>query len=267
MEKLTIVTINYHSDADIKRLKLSLDEQITNFKWIFKVRDNNTDNIGYGRAINEIGLTCPTPYVLIINPDTQFIHPDTLQSMVDMLESNERIGALGPKLIDKDNRIQWSFDKRPSLYRMITDKPLALLYKYFGNNDIVSKILKLLAIKYDLKNSHMNIDWVSGAALLVRTDVFNKVGGFDPNIFMYFEDVDLCVRIKSMGYLIFYDSTNEIRHFVGQSFQPNQDKSKMYYDSQDYYFKKHTNRLSYFIIKSIRVHYQKLNIKLYINRY
>ncbi len=267
MNKLTIIVINFHTEEEIANLKASLDEQETDFDWSFEVRDNNEDNIGFGSAINEIANRIDSKYFLFLNPDTKFLEKDTLQKMVNFADSHPKIGIFTPMLIDSQDNVQWSFGKKLTLAGLITDKPLALMYKLFQSNKFMMQLLAKLSVRYDFTNYHDDIDWVAGAAMFIQSDLFKKIGGFDKNIFMYFEDVDLCLRIKPLGYKIAYVPDLRIRHLVGQSHSSNSSKTNIYYKSQDYFFKKHYGLLTQVILRILRVPYHLLNLKYLINKY
>ncbi|MDD4996226.1 MAG: glycosyltransferase family 2 protein [Patescibacteria group bacterium] len=82
-------------------------------------------------------------------------------------------------------------------------------------------------------------DWLSGAALFVRKKVFERLGGFDENFFMYFEDRDFCRRAKKIGYGMKILSEIKVIHFGGQSLPDNKTRKRLYYQAQSYYWQKH----------------------------
>jgi N-acetylglucosaminyl-diphospho-decaprenol L-rhamnosyltransferase len=85
---------------------------------------------------------------------------------------------------------------------------------------------------------------VSGCALIIRRSVFQEIEGFDENFFLYFEDVDLCKRVKNKGYKVIVDNRTSIIHLGGKSIEQRQTRKKYYYVSQDYYFGKYGNYIS-----------------------
>ncbi|NTV41378.1 MAG: hypothetical protein HGA61_03845, partial [Candidatus Moranbacteria bacterium] len=103
-----------------------------------------------------------------------------------------------------------------------------------------------------------NLDWVSGAAFLINADLFKEIGGFDENFFMYFEDVDLCLRLKRLGKKILLLSKSNVLHFGGRSSNNDLEKKRYYYESQDYYFKKHFGIFQAISIKFIRELFLKI---------
>lgn len=123
------------------------------------------------------------------------------------------------------------------------------LWDLIGNNIGFQRSKKIWESKEKIP-----CDWVSGAALFIRRELFQKLGGFDENFFMYYEDIDLCRRAKKIGSEVIHFPVVEIRHFGGKSFLKNSDglQKKYFYNSQDYYFKKHFGRKTAFITRLLR---------------
>jgi hypothetical protein len=89
--------------------------------------------------------------------------------------------------------------------------------------------------------------------MFIRKELFEKLKGFDENFFMYFEDVDLCRRVRNLGYKILYYPEFIIKHFGGKSFDSKKEQQELYYKSQDYYFQKHFGKIKVNLLKLIRM--------------
>lgn len=155
-------------------------------------------NLGYGAAMNAgVALLPPTVrWVLLSNPDV-VLTAGAIDELVRVAEQDERIAAVGPALLTADGEIYPSARAVPSLrtgvghalfVNLWVENPWTRAYR----NDQAT-----LAVERDA-------GWLSGACLLVRRDVFEKLGGFDPGYFMYFEDVDLGYRMGKAGYRSVY---------------------------------------------------------------
>ncbi len=96
------------------------------------------------------------------------------------------------------------------------------------------------------------VDWVSGCALFIRQDLFSRLGGFDEDFFLYFEDVDLCHRAKNLGYEIIVTEKMRLTHLGGRSLKQSAARKRHYYRSQDIYFKKCRPKLEGFFLKLLR---------------
>lgn len=170
-----------------------LDERV---EYIF-----NGANIGFGAGHN-IGIRKSmefnSQYHLILNPDIEF-GKGTLEKLVDFLNSKLDVGLVSPKTLYPDGNIQY-------LCRMLPT-PFDFFLKRFIPKPILS-LVKTRIDRYEFKdkdyNKVMEVPFLSGCFMLVRTEVFKKVGMFDENIFMYTEDIDLCRRIFKSYKTIYY---------------------------------------------------------------
>lgn len=195
------------------------------------------ENLGFGTANNRGVKVSSGKYLLFLNADT-VSGEDSLGKMVNFLENNPKTGAAGLKLITGDGKTQeWSCGPKTSLLKTIKNN-FGFIPKHLWQS-----------------GSPVRVDWVSGAALMVRKSVFEEIGGFDENFFMYFEDEDLCWRIKELGYDVYYLGNLTITHLGGQSFEHNKIKSlqkNFFYQSQNYFFKKHYGIITSAIVRFLR---------------
>ncbi len=192
------------------------------------------DNVGFGRAHNKGALAARGEYLFFLNPDT-LIPFGFLESMVKALEADPRIGIVGPEIIGEDGLVN---EEHCGLKKT----PLSLVGK---------KIIRG-GTRGEIGGGISEKDWVSGGALMIRKKLFSELGGFDHNYFMYFEDVDLCLRAKKHGYKIAVDSGTQLVHKSGKSFLSEKAKKRFYYASQDYYFKKNFGILAAVLVRVLR---------------
>lgn len=179
------------------------------------------DNIGFG-AGNNRGVKLATGRILgFINPDTLWIGA-YLRNIVRTFDEKKEIGILGMEMRDTDGREEmWSAGRAPSLVNL------------FLNNIIPARQA------YWKKSGLSFPDRVSGGALFIRKDLFDDLGGFDEAFFLYFEDVDLCTRVREQGFLVARDTATPIVHLGGKSKASVMDQKKYFYASQRIYYKKH----------------------------
>lgn len=168
-------------------------------------------NIGFGRACN-LGLSkAKGNYILFLNPDT-LVPENTLTHCVSFLNNNQQTGAVGVKMINGfGNFLPESKRANPSLsntFFKVTG--LASLFPTSGlfNNYALGQLTK---------NENHRIDVLAGAFMMVRRALLESLQGFDPVFFMYGEDIDLSLRIRKMGYDIYYLGEASIIHYKGQS--------------------------------------------------
>ena len=203
-------------------------------------------NVGFGQAHNAGFRQARGEYVLFLNPDTK-IPSGALSVLLDIFAGNEKVGIVAPLLVDSAGKIESDcFGSRRTPLSMIGGKI------FLKKNPAVTE------------NEIFETDWVSGGAMMARRDVFEKVGGFDENFFMYFEDVDLCRRMKKLGHRVMIHPGVRVFHESGKSFENEREKKKHYYTSQDYYLRKHFGPAWAGLVKIVRLPYYVKNV--YLNR-
>ena len=168
----------------------------------------NPSNLGFAAGNNRAMEVARGDHLLLLNSDTR-VEPGALGRMADFLSANPQVGAVGPKLLSEDGSVQLSCGIRPSLLSEFVNK--MLLHNLFPF--------------YKLGRWHhretRDVDWVMGACLLVRRQIVEEVGGLDPAIFMYHEDLDWCLRIRDSGWRISYFPFSSIHHLRGASTRQN----------------------------------------------
>lgn len=251
--KCSIIIVNYKSEAYLEKCLYSIGEQFQKDDFAFEVlvvnNDNkklllkntykfnlkiieNGQNIGFGKANNIGASQANGDHFFFLNPDTVLID-DSLVNTVDNLEKHQGVGIIGSRIIKySQNRPQpWTCGNKSSITNII-----------FRNT--INKPWR--------KKVPTNVDWVSGAALLIRKELFEKLGGFDENFFMYFEDQDLCLRAKAHGNSIIFFPHMSVVHFDGKSWRNNSQKKHFFYKSQIYFFDKHHGSIKTNFLKILR---------------
>ncbi len=174
----------------------------------------NTDNVGFGRANNQVLSACTAPYVLLLNPDT-VVRPGAISGLVDKMESLPNAAVIGSRLLNADGSLQrWTGGAYPRL--------LNLLNHYFFLDRLLPRSLRSppLYLDHDVQKD-TQVDWVSGACMLLRRSALQgKL--FNSNYFMYGEDMELCHRLKLAGGDIIYSPAVSIIHYQGESMKQQQ---------------------------------------------
>src|SRR5512139_3726511 len=200
---LDIVVINYNTTSYLLRCVKSMYDTLEDASVNILVQDNgsvddvkrilmrfpevilseNGMNLGYAKAINK-GLTeCCSPYVMVLNPDTIVQH-EFFEIVLDYMESHPDVGILGPRVLDPDGSTQGSARSFPDPLTGLFGRA-SFLSKWLPNNPITRR--NVPTNKWD-GITPLEVDWVSGACMVVRRRALGEVGLMDERFFMYWED-------------------------------------------------------------------------------
>jgi len=221
-----IIVDNNSTDGSKEYLPL----KFTNVKFIF-----NDANLGFAKACNQGFEISSGNYVLFLNPDT-ILTETCLKDCISFFETHADAGAAGVRMLDEDgNFLKESKRGLPS--------PAASFYKLFGLTAMFPGS-KTIAKYYQghLREDEINpVDVLSGAFMMIKKEVFEKVNGFDESFFMYGEDIDLCLRITQQGYKNYYLGKVSITHSKGGSTVYNYKYIRDFYGAMNLFVKKHYN--------------------------
>ncbi|MGI6342332.1 MAG: glycosyltransferase [Bacteroidales bacterium] len=171
----------------------------------------NKDNVGFSKANNQAIRIAKGEYVLLLNPDT-VIETDTLAKVVNFMDETPDAGGLGVKMVDgKGNFLPESKRGLPT--------PKVSFFKMSGLSKIFpkSKTFNKYHLGYLDKEQIHSVEILSGAFMLLRKSVLDKIGLLDEDFFMYGEDIDLSYRILQAGYKNYYYPKTRIIHYKGES--------------------------------------------------
>lgn len=211
------------------------------FPWMRLIA--NSENRGFAVANNQALRIAKGRYIVLLNPDT-IVLPDTFNTAYKYLNEHEDIGALGCQLLNPDKTLQLSCAYEfPSI--------LFILGRIFVRATGVSSILDRFFpnLRYPFKwwltpNDHRyprEVAHVTGACLWVRKEVLDRVGLLDEQYFMYFEETELCYRIKRDGWKIYYLPNTRVIHVQHASARTSKD---FFFGEREFHF--YRNRLIFF---------------------
>jgi hypothetical protein len=233
-----IVVDNNSSDESIRMIKSDFPQ--------VKLIENKT-NAGFTKASNQAINITRGRNIMLLNPDTEVID-NALNKMVRFLDSRRDCGALGCKLLNTDGSLQRSCRTFPTLEVMLYSA--LFLDSLFPKSRLFGKYFMTW---WDF-NETREVDQPMGSALMVKKEVLDKVGLFDENIFIWFDEVDLCYRIKKAGFKIFFTPEAQIKHHLSQSFKQWKSVPQIFKGSvtwrksRNYFFKKHKGMPSVFAL-------------------
>jgi len=157
----------------------------------------NPSNVGFGRAVNQGFRMAQGKYILILNPDVTML-PGSAEKAIHFLEEHPEVALLLPKLLNPDGTLQFScrtFPNFPAFFYRRT--PLG---KFFPNHKVIREHLML-----DWEHDEVReVDWGMGACMFLRREDLKDKNIFDERFFLYFEDIDLCFRLKDEGRKVIY---------------------------------------------------------------
>jgi N-acetylglucosaminyl-diphospho-decaprenol L-rhamnosyltransferase len=200
---------------------------------VVQVGRNGGFAVGNNAAIRPaLASATPPDYLFLLNPDT-LTKPKAIRTLIDFMEQHPEIGLTGSKMIYPDGTTQLSSFRFHSVLSEIENSVRL---------GIVSKLLKQHQVVIPLPNEPVQVDWVGGAAMMVRREVFDKIGLLDESYFVYYEETDLCLRAKRAGWSSWYVPQSVIVHLEGQSTGVSDAKKKpkrrprYWFESRRHYF-------------------------------
>lgn len=187
-----IVVDNNSNDTTVKKIAKFLPA----VKFI-----KSQKNLGFGAGNNLASKEAKGGFLLILNPDTKFIEP--IDQLISFYNQTPEVGIVGPKLLMPNGQVQPSVRKLPTIWAAFKEFILGIKNAYSqyvpeGGNPV-------------------EVECLYGATVLIKKDLFESLGGFDEKYFLYYEDIDLCGRIRNLGKKIYYYPKVKVKHLVGAS--------------------------------------------------
>ena len=229
--KLSVTICSWNTQSDLRDCLQSLQDAHNEASFEVIVIDNNSEdgspdmverefpsvrlfrmsqNLGFTGGHNYAMEQRLAPHVFLLNSDAN-VHPGAISGLLNFIEANPQAGIIGPKVLNPDGSLQLSCRRFPNpLAALFRNTPIG---KLFPNNPFTRDYLML---DWD-HDKPREVDWVSGCAFMVRSDLIEKIGTFDPEYFMYCEDVDWCFRTWQAGYKVMYVPDAVVTHAIGRS--------------------------------------------------
>ncbi len=233
--EIAAILVNYNAGGELARAIRSIADEMVGRSWEAFVVDNassdgsaasaaefapmvqlvqNTANVGFSRGVNQ-GLAASTaPLVLIMNPDCRLV-AGAVATLRSVLDARPDCAIVGPRILNPDGSVQGSARGDPDM-----------LTGLFGRTALLGRLVPFLrvakrnvAAEEAIRSGEESVvvDWLSGACMLARRTALEQVGGFDERFFLYWEDADVCRRLRARGHHVRYVPAATAIHRVGQS--------------------------------------------------
>ncbi|MBI4886425.1 MAG: glycosyltransferase family 2 protein [Acidobacteria bacterium] len=232
---VSVVLVNYNAGPELRRALGSVAAELAGHAWEAVVVDNassdgsgavvsefapharllrNNGNVGFARGVNQGLAATSGRFVLIMNPDCRLV-AGAFEALHAELDRSPGCAIAGPRILDPDGTVQGSARGDPDMFTGL-----------FGRTTLLRRLLPGLRVSRrnvlsdaDIGpgGGSITVDWVSGACMLARRGALEDVSGFDERYFLYWEDADLCRRLRARGYEVRYVPGATAIHRVGQS--------------------------------------------------
>ena len=243
--ELSVVILNYNVQYFLEQCILSVQRAIGNLDAEIIVVDNassddscamvtrkfpqitliqNKENVGFSKANNQAVAIAKGKYVCILNPDTA-VAEDTFLKCLQKAEKLTNLGAMGIHLLDGTGHFLPESKRNLPTPFVSLKKVLGFTKKYYANH--IS----------DKEEGEVQV--LVGAFMLLERSIYNDVGGFDEDYFMYGEDIDLSYKIEKAGYKNYYLGTTETLHYKGESTQKDAAYLQRFYGAMQIFYRKH----------------------------
>jgi hypothetical protein len=233
---VTAILVNYNAGNELAVALRSIQSDCAEVEWEAVVVDNaasdnsaaivetfpratlirNPANVGFGRAVNQAAAVARAPRLLLVNPDCRLVS-GAISTLRSVLDAEPSCAVVGPRIFDPDGTVQGSARGDPDMLTGLFGRTGALrvllpFLPVARRNVVVEDAVRTGA-------SSVVVDWLSGACMLIRRDAFTAAGGFDERFFLYWEDADLCRRLRNRGFQVRYVPGASAVHQVGRSSQ------------------------------------------------
>lgn len=231
-----VVTDNASGDESVEKIGAAIEtEGWSDWVSLQPLERNGGFAFGNNAAIRPaLQLTNPPLYILLLNPDT-IVRPGALKVLVDFMNEHPKVGIAGSRLEDPDGTPQHSAFR---FHTVLSELDLGLRL------GVVSKLLTKWGVAPPIPEESCQTDWVAGASMIVRREIFEAAGLMDEDYFMYYEEMDFCLQAKRAGWSCWYVPESRVVHLVGQSSgvtdtkRPPKRLPQYWFDSRRRYFLK-----------------------------
>lgn len=195
IKKIIYIVDNSNEDSEELKKFLSYVEKYKDVEYL-----NTKCNLGFGKGHNYVLNKIDSRYHAIVNPDI-ILTEDSLDKIISFMDKNKSIGLCVPRMVDSENRLLDAYREYPTVFDMFI--------RYFCRKLFPKRIAKH-SLKYMDFGKSFKIPFAQGSFLVIDTNLFKKINGFDDGFFMYLEDADLCRRVNEESKVVYFPGTTVI---------------------------------------------------------
>lgn len=204
-----VVVDNFSNDHSVETISRAIkDNHWESWASLKALNENKGYAAGNNSAIRDaLDMPHPPRYIHILNPDT-IVYPGAIKTLIKFMDEHPRASIAGSRLENLDGSPQFAAFRFPTVFSEF-DSAVRVGF--------VSRLLKKWNVVLDIQNEPYLADWVAGASFMVRSELFKQIGLFDEKYFLYYEEVDLCMRSQKAGWECWYVPASRVVHLVGKS--------------------------------------------------
>lgn len=251
--EISVIIVTFNSEKFIIPCLKSIFDKTINLNYEIIIVDNNSEdntvkiiketypsikivennkNLGFSKANNIAIKLSSSKYVFLLNPDTLLLN-NAIKIFFDFMEKEENtnISCCGGTVFNNDMTLQETFGNFSSISQIVFEFGLKSILKDFYNKNLSTGFQN-----YDLRERE--VQHIVGSGMFIRKNVFDKIGYFDEDFFLYYEETELCFRMRKNGFQLFYIPEPQILHYKGKSESLNINKQEIIEYSRYLFFKK-----------------------------
>jgi GT2 family glycosyltransferase len=202
------VTDNASGDGSVDKIAAAIASNGWDWCTLLPLQKNGGYCFGNNAGIRPfLNGDDPPELVMLVNPDA-YIRENAITKLLEFMDAHPEVGIAGARVEAPDGTPQHCAFRFPSIQsELLGGFRLGVLTKALRNRDLL----------YDLGNEPLEVDWVTGAAMMIRREVFDAIGLLDEGYFLYFDEVDFCLRARRAGWLVYYVPDAVVAHLQAQA--------------------------------------------------
>ena len=229
---VSIIIVNYNTEILLKQCVNSIYQHAKDISYEIIVIDNastdgscemlkdifpnvvlieSKENLGFGKA-NNVGVKKALGnFLFLLNSDTVLIE-NSIKILKEFLENTAivNVAVVGCKLLDVNKNTHISYGNFPSLYQELFEFGFSKIFRNYFSKKLSPSVI-------DNGSELKEVDFIMGADMFLRKSIFEEIGGFDEDFFLYYEETEFCFRLKRLGYKILWNPNTSIIHYIGAS--------------------------------------------------